>query len=99
MKAKVSSPVNTTPSPSSIRKGKVSKSRKEDLEVSNYLDELRLLLPAASCRKSPKKLSHLDVIENVIQYVRELQEVLDIDVHAHEMDLLEYETSCITLAA
>lgn len=97
MKAKVSSSRDTTPSPSSIRKGKVTKRSKEDLEVSNYLDELKLLLPSASSAKSQKNLSHLDVIESVIQYVRELQETLDMD--AHEMDLLEYETSCITLAA
>lgn len=89
------SPV-TSPS-SSIRKGKVSKSSEKDSEHINYLDKLRLLLPA--CRKSHKKLSHLDVIEGVIQYVRELQETLGMDVHAREMDLLEYQTSCITLAA
>ena len=93
---------------SAIRSGKVSKSREEDFEISLYLDKLRHLLPASTptvapvvtpSRKHDKKLNRLEVIENVIQYISELQEVLNIDVHAREMDLLEYETSSITLAA
>lgn len=98
MKAQVcESPVNSLPA---IRSGKVSKTREEDFEISLYLDKLRHLLPAASTRKSlDKKINRLEVIENVIQYISELQEVLNIDVHDREMDLLEYETSSITLAA
>ncbi|XP_063870743.1 uncharacterized protein LOC135105944 [Scylla paramamosain] len=104
MKAQVcDSPVTNIPA---IRSGKVSKSREEDFEISLYLDKLRHLLPASpsaspptASRKHDKKLNRLEVIENVIQYISELQEVLQIDVHAREMDLLEYETSSITLAA
>lgn len=104
MKAQVcEAPMSSIPP---IRSGKVSKSREEDFEISLYLDKLRHLLPAtptastASSRKPhDKKLNRLEVIENVIKYISELQEVLNIDVHAREMDLLEYETSSITLAA
>lgn len=109
MKAQVcESPMTNIPA---IRSGKVSKSREEDFEISLYLDKLRHLLPAtttttaaaaaaaSTSRKHDKKLNRLEVIENVIQYISELQEVLNIDVHAREMDLLEYETSSITLAA
>lgn len=102
MKAQVcEAPVTSIPA---IRSGKVSKSREEDFEISLYLDKLRHLLPAtpsstASRKPHDKKLNRLEVIENVIQYISELQEVLNIDVHAREMDLLEYETSSITLAA
>lgn len=108
MKAQVcEAPMTNIPT---IRSGKVSKSREEDFEISLYLDKLRHLLPAtttttaaaaaaSSSRKHDKKLNRLEVIENVIQYISELQEVLNIDVHAREMDLLEYETSSITLAA
>ncbi|XP_066987246.1 uncharacterized protein [Macrobrachium rosenbergii] len=100
MKAQVcESAVNTLPP---IRSGKVSKSREEDFEVSIYLDKLRHLLPGGSTRGKPtveKKLNRLEVIESVIQYISELQDVLDIDVHEREMDILEYETKSITLAA
>lgn len=103
MKAQVcEAPMSTIPT---IRSGKVSKSREEDFEISLYMDKLRHLLPAtpttttSSSRKHDKKLNRLEVIENVIKYISELQEVLNIDVHAREMDLLEYETSSITLAA
>lgn len=106
MKAQVcEAPMTTIPA---IRSGKVSKSREEDFEISLYLDKLRHLLPATTTTPTPsapsrkshdKKLNRLEVIENVIQYISELQEVLNIDVHAREMDLLEYETSSITLAA
>ncbi|KAG0717549.1 hypothetical protein GWK47_054206 [Chionoecetes opilio] len=104
MKAQVcEAPMNNLPS---IRSGKVSKSREEDFEISLYLDKLRHLLPAntptvvpTASRKHDKKINRLEVIENVIQYISELQEVLNIDVHARDMDLLEYETSSITLAA
>ncbi|XP_069942878.1 protein extra-macrochaetae-like [Cherax quadricarinatus] len=98
MKAQVcDSQVSSLPT---IRSGKVSKGREEDFEVALYLDKLRHLLPTARSRKSlDKKLNRLEVIESVIQYISELQEVLNIDVHDREMDLLEYETSSITLAA
>lgn len=98
MKAQVcDSPINSLPA---IRSGKVSKGREEDFEVALYLDKLRHLLPTARSRKSlDKKLNRLEVIESVIQYISELQEVLNIDVHDREMDLLEFETSSITLAA
>lgn len=83
-----------------IRSGKVSKAREDDPEVTFYLDKLRHLLPAANTRKPlEKKLNRLEVIWNVIQYISELQEVLQMDVHDREMDLLEYETKSITLAA
>lgn len=83
-----------------IRSGKVSKAREDDPEVTFYLDKLRHLLPAANTRKPlEKKLNRLEVIESVIQYISELQDVLQIDVHDREMDLLEYETKSITLAA
>lgn len=98
-RAQVGRPSPPDHSPTSIRKGKVSKAREEDPEVSNYLDKLRVLLPSDSCRRSPRKPSNLDIIESVIQYMRELQETLDMDAHARDMELLEYETSCITLAA
>ncbi|XP_068230962.1 uncharacterized protein [Palaemon carinicauda] len=102
MKAQVcdSAAMNTLPP---IRSGKVSKSREEDFEVSIYLDKLRHLLPAGGSARGKqsveKKLNRLEVIESVIQYISELQDVLDIDVHEREMDILEYETKSITLAA
>lgn len=98
MKAQICEPpVNALPP---IRSGKVSKTREDDFEVTLYLDKLRHLLPAANTRKPlEKKLNRLEVIESVIQYISELQDVLQIDVHDREMDLLEYETKSITLAA
>lgn len=86
---------NTKPSPA-IKKGKITKPREDEYEISIYLDKLKHLLPSSTEIKNGKQ-SRLEVIQNVIDYISDLQEVLDID--RHNMDLLEYETSSITLAA
>ncbi|KAL7639326.1 UNVERIFIED_CONTAM: hypothetical protein RMT77_009815 [Armadillidium vulgare] len=86
---------NTKPS-SAIKKGKITKPREDEYEIAIYLDKLKHLLPSSTPIKN-RKQSRLEVIQNVIDYISDLQEVLDID--RHTMDILEYETSSITLAA
>lgn len=78
-----------------IKKGKITKSREDECEITSYLDKLKHLLPSGPPKD--RKLSRLEVIQNVIDYISDLQEVLDID--RHTMDILEFETSSITLAA
>lgn len=94
MKAKVCERPSVSKTP--IKKGKITKAREDDCEIAVYLDKLRHLLPSSTPLKN-RKQSRLEVIQNVIDYICDLQEVLDVD--RHNMDTLEYETSSITLAA
>ena len=85
--------------------GKITKSKEEDVEIVLYLEKLSHLLPqdndnsrASSPTNFKSKQSRLEIIQSVIDYICDLQEVLEVD-HQKDMDLIEYETSSITLAA
>ncbi|CAL4064897.1 unnamed protein product [Meganyctiphanes norvegica] len=86
----------------SVRNGKVAKPRDtDDCEISMYMEKLKHLVP--STESSPKsqqsvKLGKLELIERVIDYIAQLQDVLEVN-HQKDMDLLECQTSSITLAA
>ena len=81
---------------SGVKKGgKVTKAKdSEECEIASYLDTLKHLLPSET---NNRKQSRLDIIQKVIYYIEDLQDVLEGDKQT--MDLLEYSTKSITLAA
>ena len=85
-----------------LKSGKVSKPKEEDYEILVYLEKLSHLLPANISSSSQvnlkSKQSRLEIIQSVIDYISDLQEVLEVE-HEKDIDLIEYETSSITLAA
>jgi len=93
-------PPNLSPSYTSfVRSGKVAKPRDttEDCEVSLYLEKLQYLIPSNKPQQ-PMNLSRLELIERVIEYISQLEDVLELS-HQNDMDMLECKTSGITLVA
>ncbi|CAL4077073.1 unnamed protein product, partial [Meganyctiphanes norvegica] len=83
--------------PTSIRSGKVAKPREsEDCEITMYMERLQCLIP--SSKSHSMKLSKLELIEKVIEYISQLEDVLEVS-HQNDMDMLECKTSSITLVA
>ena len=83
--------------PISVRTGgKVAKPKEEDCEISMYLERLQYLIP--SNKPQSNKLNKLELIEKVIEYISQLEDVLEVS-HQKDMDMLECKTSSITLIA